>query len=148
MGFFPLIFRNRVFIATSFAWLIAQSFKVTLGIIKNKRFDFRWFVDTGGMPSSHTSGITAMATSIGMTFGFDSPIFAMALIFTLIVMFDAQGVRWAAGKQAEILNRIMEDIHFRRKVGEDKLKELLGHTRFEIFAGAIIGIMVALFFFR
>ncbi len=148
MSFFPLIFRNRVFIATLFAWLIAQSFKVTLGIIKNKKFDFRWFVDTGGMPSSHTSGITAMATSIGMTFGFDSPIFAMALIFTLIVMFDAQGVRRAAGKQAEILNRIIEDIHFKRKVGEDKLKELLGHTRFEIFAGAIIGIMVALFLFR
>lgn len=148
MGFFSQIFRNRVFLATFFAWLIAQCFKVTLGIIKNKRLDFRWFIDTGGMPSSHTAAVTAMATSVGVTFGFDSPMFAMALVFTLVVMFDAQGVRRAAGKQAEILNKIMEDIQFKRKLGEDRLKELLGHTRFEVFAGAIVGVLVAVFFFR
>jgi len=148
MNFFSQIFRNKVFLATFFAWMVAQGIKVILGIIKNKRFDFRWFIDTGGMPSSHTAAVTAMATSVGITFGFDSPMFAMALIFTLVVMFDAQGVRRAAGKQAEILNKIMEDIQFRRKLGEDRLKELLGHTRFEIFAGAVVGVLVAVFFFR
>ena len=148
MNFFSQIFRNKVFLATFFAWMVAQGIKVILGIIKNKRFDFRWFIDTGGMPSSHTAAVTAMATSVGITFGFDSPMFAMALIFTLVVMFDAQGVRRAAGKQAEILNKIMEDIQFRRKLGEDRLKELLGHTRFEIFAGAVVGVLIAVFFFR
>jgi len=148
MNFFSQIFRNRVFLATFFAWLIAQSIKVIFGVIKNKKFDFRWFIDTGGMPSCHTAGITAMATSIGITFGFDSPVFAMALIFALIVMFDAQGVRRAAGKQAEILNKIMEDIQFKRKLGENRLKELLGHTRFEVFAGAVVGVLVAVFLFR
>lgn len=148
MDFFPQIFKNKVFLATFFAWLVAQCLKVTLGIIKNKRFDFRWFLDTGGMPSSHSSGVAAMATSIGMSLGFDSPIFAVALLFALVVMFDAQGVRRAAGKQAEILNRIMEDIQFKRKVGENRLKELLGHTRFEVFAGAVVGVLVAFFLFR
>ena len=148
MNFFSQIFRNKVFLATFFAWMVAQGIKVILGIIKNKRFDFRWFIDTGGMPSSHTAAVTAMATSVGITFGFDSPMFAMALVFTLVVMFDAQGVRRAAGKQAEILNKIMEDIQFRRKLEEDRLKELLGHTRFEIFAGAVVGVLVAVFFFR
>ncbi|PIP13301.1 MAG: hypothetical protein COX49_02435 [bacterium (Candidatus Stahlbacteria) CG23_combo_of_CG06-09_8_20_14_all_40_9] len=148
MNFFSQIFRNKVFLATFFAWMVAQGIKVILGIIKNKRFDFRWFIDTGGMPSSHTAAVTAMATSVGITFGFDSPMFAMALIFTLVVMFDAQGVRRAAGKQAEILNKIMEDIQFRRKLEEDRLKELLGHTRFEVFAGAVVGVLIAVFFFR
>jgi len=148
MNFFSQIFRNKVFLATFFAWMVAQGIKVILGIIKNKRFDFRWFIDTGGMPSSHTAAVTAMATSVGITFGFDSPMFAMALVFTLVVMFDAQGVRRAAGKQAEILNKIMEDIQFRRKLEEDRLKELLGHTRFEVFAGAVVGVLIAVFFFR
>ena len=148
MNFFSQIFRNRVFLTTFFAWLIAQSIKVIFGVIKNKKFDFRWFIDTGGMPSSHTAAVTAMATSVGIAFGFDSPMFAMALVFTLVVMFDAQGVRRAAGEQAEILNKIMEDIQFKRKLGEDRLKELLGHTRFEVFAGAVVGVLVAVFFFR
>lgn len=148
MSFFNQIFNNRILLSAIIGWAVAQSIKVTIGVIKKKRFDFRWFVGTGGMPSSHASGVVAMATSVGLKFGFDSSIFAIVLVFTIIIMFDAQGVRRAAGKQAEVLNRIMEDIQYKRKVGEDRLIELLGHTPFEVLAGALVGVLVSIFFFR
>ena len=148
MSFFEQIFSNRILLSAVIGWAVAQSIKVTIGVIKKKRFDFRWFVGAGGMPSSHASGVVAMATSVGFKFGFDSSIFAIVLVFTMIIMFDAQGFRRAAGKQAEVLNRIMEDIQYKRKVGEDRLIELLGHTPFEVLAGALVGVLVSIFFFR
>ncbi len=130
------------------SWVIAQTIKVILGIITEKRFNFRWFVGTGGMPSSHVAGVTALATTVGLNFGFDSSLFAITIIFTMIVMFDAQGVRRATGKQAEILNRLVEDIYLKREIKEDKLKELIGHTPFQVLVGAALGIFVAIFFNR
>jgi len=147
-NFFIQIFKNKVLLATLLSWLVAQTLKVILGVIRQKRFDFRWFLGTGGMPSSHAAGVCALATAVGLTFGFYSPLFAVTLVFTIIVMFDAQGVRRTVGKQAEILNKILDDIYWRGKVSEDRLKELLGHTPIEVLAGTILGIVIALIIIR
>ena len=143
-NFFVEVVRNRVLIATIASWLIAQTIKVLLGIIRQKRFDFRWFIGTGGMPSSHAASVCALATAVGITFGFYSPLFAVTVVFTIIVLFDAQGVRRTVGKQAEILNRVLDDIYWKRKITEDRLKELLGHTPVEVLAGMVLGVIIAI----
>ncbi|MDP2904873.1 MAG: divergent PAP2 family protein [Candidatus Omnitrophota bacterium] len=138
------VIRNKIFMTTVSAWLIAQTVKVTLGVIRQKRFDFRWFVGTGGMPSSHAAGASCLATAIGLNQGFDSAYFALAASFALVVMFDAQGVRRAAGRQARILNRITEDIYWQGRIKDDRLRELLGHTPVEVIAGLFLGILIAI----
>ena len=149
MGYYIVEFsKNYVFWTSASAWIIAQALKVTLGVFREKRFNFRWFVGTGGMPSSHAAGVSALATSIGVTYGFDSAIFAIVLTFTLIVLFDAQGVRLAAGKQAEILNKMLDDIYWKKKLDEDKLKEFIGHTPVEVLAGVALGILVSLLLYK
>jgi acid phosphatase family membrane protein YuiD len=134
---------NHILSVTLIAWIFTQTIKVTLGIIQKKKFDFRWFIGTGGMPSSHAAGATALALSSGLELGFSSPIFALAFVFAMVTMFDAQGVRRSAGKQAEILNKLMEDIYWQGKIKEDKLKELLGHTPIQVLIGLIIGALIA-----
>ena len=128
---------------TLLAWITAQLFKVTMGVIKNKRFDFRWFVGSGGMPSSHVAGAAALASSIGLEMGFGSVYFALAVAFAIVVMFDAQGVRRATGKQAQVLNKVMDDIYWQGRIQEDRLRELIGHTPFEVLVGMLWGIIVA-----
>ena len=135
---------NRILSITIAAWVFTQTIKVTLGVIREKRFNFRWFIGTGGMPSSHAAGATALALSSGLELGFSSPLFALAFVFALVTMFDAQGVRRSAGKQAEILNKFLENIYWRGNIKEGKLKELLGHTPIEVMAGSIIGSLIAL----
>ena len=135
---------NRVLLAACLGWIVAQSLKVVLGVVSERRFNFRWFVGTGGMPSAHSAGVSALATSIGLTQGFRSPLFAIALIFALVTMFDAQGVRRSAGQQAEILNTILNDIYWKRPIAESRLKELVGHTPVEVLVGSAIGILLAI----
>ena len=142
---FSQFFRNKIMIATLLAWVVAQTLKVVIGVIREKRFDFRWFVGTGGMPSTHACGVSCLAASVGLEYGFDSVSFAIALVFTLVVMFDAQGVRRATGRQAGILNKIMDDIYWRGKIQENQLRELIGHTPFEVIIGALLGISIAIF---
>ncbi|MCK4518751.1 MAG: divergent PAP2 family protein [Candidatus Omnitrophica bacterium] len=144
--FFGALFRNKVLLIAVLSWFIAQSVKVLLGIIKEKRFNFKWFVGTGGMPSSHAAGVAALAMAVGLSEGFDSVIFAVSLLFAVIVMFDAQGVRQDTGIQAEVLNEITDDIYFKRGIKEEKLRELVGHTPVEVLAGMILGILVSLVF--
>ena len=142
--FFIVLFKNKVFLAAVVSWLTAQSIKVLLGIVREKRFNFKWFVGTGGMPSSHVAGVSALVTAVGLIIGLESVIFAVSLVFAIIVMFDAQGVRQATGEQAEVLNEITDDIYFKRGLKEEKLKELIGHTQVEVLVGAILGVIVAL----
>ena len=144
-GFFM---QNRILSVTIVAWVLTQTIKVTLGVIREKKFDFRWLIGTGGMPSSHAAGATALALSSGLDLGFSSPIFALAFVFALVTMFDAQGVRHSTGKQAEILNKVMDDIYWKGKIDADRLKELIGHTPIEVFIGAIIGFAIALVAYR
>lgn len=127
------------------AWVIAQGIKVSIGIIIQRKFDFRWLIGTGGMPSSHAAGATCLSAAIGFTQGFDTVDFALAASFALVVMFDAQGVRRAAGRQAHILNKITEDIYWQGKIKENRLRELIGHTPIEVIAGAVLGIIIAFF---
>jgi len=140
--------KGQMFFTVLLAWLVAQTIKVALGVIREKKFNFKWFVGTGGMPSSHAATVSALAASIGFTFGFSSPFFAMAFFFAFIIMFDAQGVRRQSGHQAEALNKIIEDIYLNKGVQEERLKELLGHTPIQVFIGAALGILVALFCYR
>lgn len=126
------------------SWVIAQSIKVTIGVIAQKKFDFRWFVGTGGMPSSHAAGASCLAAAIALEYGFQSVYFALAASFALVVMFDAQGVRRASGRQARILNKVMDDIYWKGKIHEGRLRELIGHTPLEVIAGFLLGVIIAL----
>lgn len=140
---FAELVRNKIFVITLLTWAVAQTIKVIIGIIRQKRFDFRWFVGTGGMPSSHAAGASCLATSIGLNYGFDSVYFALAAAFAIVVMFDAQGVRRASGRQAHILNKIMDDIYWKGRIHEGRLRELIGHTPVEVIAGFLLGAVVA-----
>jgi acid phosphatase family membrane protein YuiD len=143
-SFFPEIFQNRIFLTTLAVWFVAQTIKVVLGVLKEKRFNFRWFVGTGGMPSSHAAGASALATSVGLEYGFNSALFAVAAVFAMVTMFDAQGVRRATGYQATILNKMLDDIYWKGQIEEQKLKELVGHTPIEVLAGFMLGVVCAL----
>ncbi len=139
------LFANPAFVSAFFGWLIAQALKFLFHYINSRRIDFYIFVSTGGMPSSHSAMVSALATSIGLTAGWNSPIFALALGFALIVMFDAQSFRRAAGQQARLLNQIVEQLFKEHHLSEGKLVELLGHTRYEVFFGMLLGILIAFF---
>ncbi len=138
------IIKNKIFMTTLSAWVIAQTIKVTIGVINQRRFDFRWFVGTGGMPSSHAAGASCLATAIGMEYGFNTVYFALAASFAIVVMFDAQGVRRSSGRQASILNKIMDDIYWQGKIHEGRLRELIGHTPIEVIVGFLLGVSIAL----
>ncbi len=125
------------------AWVIAQTLKVTIGVIRERKFDFRWFVGTGGMPSSHAAGASCLAASVGFEYGFNSIYFALAASFAIVVMFDAQGVRRSSGKQAHILNKLMEDIYWQGRINEGRLRELIGHTPVEVIVGFLLGVIIA-----
>ena len=127
-------------------WLLVQIFKLIVEIFsaKDRKINFRRILGAGGMPSSHTACITSLATSIGMSEGFGSPLFALAAVFCFIVMYDATGVRRSAGKQAAILNKMMEsEGNFNV---QEKLVELIGHSPFEVFVGVIVGILMGIGF--
>ena len=129
------------------AAFFAQVIKFFIFTIKSRKDNFKIFTTTGGMPSSHSAGVMGLATSVGLISGFDSIVFAIAIGFALITMYDAAGVRRAAGKTAACLNRMMEDFykHDVQAIG-GKLKELLGHTPFEVIMGALFGIAFAYYF--
>lgn len=135
------ILQNTPLWAALIGWAAAQGIKILLTLITDKKFDASRIVGTGGMPSSHSSFTMALSFSIGKYHGFDSPLFAIALIFSFVTMYDAQGIRRAAGKHAEILNNLILE-HKMPDVGE--LKELLGHTLLEVAAGAILGLAIGL----
>ena len=135
---------NQAFMSWLIACLVAQGIKIVIGMIRLRRFDFHWLVGTGGMPSTHAAGVTALSVAIGLQNGFQSPLFAIAAAFTVVTLFDAQGVRRWSGRQAQILNRILEDIYFRRRIQEERLKELMGHTPVQVLAGMGVGVVTAL----
>jgi acid phosphatase family membrane protein YuiD len=137
-------YRNRIFFSGFWAWFFAQTIKVLLGVMREKRFNFRWFVGSGGMPSSHAALATGLATAVGLSHGFDSGLFAVAFAFAVVIMFDAQGVRRQSGQQAEALNKIIEDLYAHRGLQEERLKQLFGHTPVEVLAGALLGILTAI----
>jgi acid phosphatase family membrane protein YuiD len=143
LNFFAELISNKVLITCVTAWFIAQLLKIILTFHTSKKIDITRFVGSGGMPSSHTSFVMSLATSIGKIYGWASPLFAMAICFAFVVMYDAAGVRRAAGYQARVLNMIIDDLAHHKPLGNERLKELLGHTPKEVLAGAILGIVIA-----
>ncbi|KAL4567002.1 hypothetical protein LXL04_022572 [Taraxacum kok-saghyz] len=136
---------NPTFVSGFFAWLMAQSLKVLLHFCFEKKLDLRIMCSSGGMPSSHSALCTALTTSVAICHGVADSLFPVCLGFSLIVMYDAIGVRRHAGMQAEVLNLIVEDLFQGHPISKRKLKELLGHTPSQVVAGALLGILVACF---
>lgn len=126
-------------------WFAIQVFKVITDLIKTKKFDFKRIMGAGGMPSSHSAVVASLATLIGKNEGIESPLFGLSVIFAFIVMYDAAGVRRAAGKQAKILNKLIETPGLSGIQVSEKLVEVLGHTPIQVIVGAIVGIVSGLF---
>lgn len=141
-----IIVTHLIFISVFASWLFAQTLKVFIVLVTKRTFDFKLFVGTGGMPSSHTATVTAASMSVGLDSGFDSAVFMVCLCFSIVVISDALGVRRAAGRQAAVLNRMMDEIGHNR-FNSGRLKELLGHTPMEAFAGILIGIIIPVLIF-
>ncbi len=138
------ILDNRILLVALAACLIAQVLKLIIDVIQHGKTSVKILTTTGGMPSAHSALVTALATGVGQNLGWKSAEFAIATIFAIIVMYDAAGVRQAAGKQARILNQMVDELFSEdHKFNEEKLKELLGHTPVQVIAGSILGIVIA-----
>ncbi len=140
------IFTNKFVYVPLLLWFCIQTIKVITDLIKNKKFNFKRVFGAGGMPSSHSAIVTSLATLIGKEYGFGSGIFAISLIFAFVVMYDAAGVRRAAGKQAALLNKLIETPGLKPLEVQGKLVEVLGHTPFQVIVGAVIGIIAGFIF--
>lgn len=127
-------------------WVCIQSFKVIWDLVTIKQFNFKRIVGAGGMPSSHSAVVTSIATMIGKYEGITSPIFALSVVFAGVVMYDAAGVRRAAGKQATLLNKIVNTPGLTKLQVQEKLVEALGHTPKQVIVGALIGLVAGLIF--
>jgi len=142
---FTDVFRNDVLIVAVIASAIAQGLKLPIAFARYGKVDLRELFTTGGMPSAHSALVSCLATGIGLTSGWGSPEFAIASLFAAIVMYDAAGVRQAAGKQARVLNAMVDELFSEHKtLNEERLKELLGHTPVQVLAGLALGIAIAL----
>jgi len=138
------LYLNKILFAPLSAFLTAQLLKGLLASLKSKKWHWERFIEAGGMPSSHSAMVTALATAAGLSYGWSSSLFTITAIFSVIVMYDAMGVRRAAGIHAKILNQILEEMG--RQDGQQNvkaLKELIGHTPSEVVAGAVIGVIMA-----
>ena len=137
------ILSNRVIQTAALAWAVAQALKVLLTLAITKRFDKSRVLGSGGMPSSHSAMACAMKMAIGYREGFTSPIFALAFCFAGVVMYDATGVRRSAGRNAAVINHLMDALSGNGYVfSEERLKELVGHTPLQVLAGALLGILI------
>lgn len=144
MPIFPGIFYNAILVSAVTAWLIAQVLKIAVNLSLLRKLNFQLLFSSGGFPSSHSATVSALTLGIGKYYGWDSPIFAVSAVYGMVVLYDAAGVRRAAGKQAEVLNKLVERLSQGSDLVQDRLKELIGHTPFEVFGGVIVGIIVGL----
>ena len=143
--FLRMFFENHVLVAALLAWLIAQLLKEILYLIQNRKMNWDRFWGSGGMPSSHAALVTSLVMSIAIEDGgISSTSFAIALVFAFVVIYDATGVRYATGEQGKVLNKINELKGDENKLFEKDFKELIGHTKLEVFAGSVLGIAVAI----
>ena len=146
MDVFLKFVTNKYIYVPFLLWLAVQCFKVLYDLVTTKKFNFKRIMGAGGMPSSHTAIVVSLATLIGKNVGVDTPLFALALIMSCVVMYDAAGVRIAAGKQATLLNKIVQTPGLTGLQVQEKLVEVLGHTPLQVIVGAILGIVVGLIF--
>lgn len=144
MNNFISFIQNKYIYIPFLLWFFIQVFKVIYDLVTTKKFNFKRIMGAGGMPSSHSAVVTGLATLVGKYQGVDSPIFAISFILALVVMYDACGVRRAAGKQAALLNKIIETPGLTGVQVSERLVEVLGHTPIQVFVGALIGLIVGL----
>ena len=142
-----LIITCKIFYTTFSTWFLAQALKIIINFGRCGKIDFRLLVGTGGMPSSHTATVTALTACIGLTAGWTTPVFMVSLGYCIVVCSDAMGVRRAAGRQARVLNMMMDEIGHNKFQAEKRLKELLGHTPLEAAAGIVLGIIMPIIFY-
>lgn len=134
---------NHVLQASFIAWASAQIAKFFIELLWRRKVNFRALTTMGGMPSSHSAAVSSLATGVGMTSGWGSSVFALAFWFAVVTMYDAAGIRRAAMMQARILNQIIQELFEGHPISDTKLRELLGHTPFEVFVGMLVGIVIA-----
>jgi acid phosphatase family membrane protein YuiD len=137
------LLHNFVLIAALTAWALAQIIKVPLEYLHTKAWDWTLLLRAGGMPSSHSSLVIGATHAIGLSNGFDSPLFALAVAISMVVVYDATGIRRQAGKHAELINAMLRDLTAGHPLKEEQLREVLGHTPLEVLGGIILGIMIA-----
>ncbi|OQB15950.1 MAG: Divergent PAP2 family protein [Firmicutes bacterium ADurb.Bin193] len=146
MSYLDIATSNPIINVTVISWFTAQIIKVILVIVTERRLDLGRFFGAGGMPSSHSSTVCTLSVCIARVMGFTSPEFAIAFVFSVIIMYDAAGVRRAAGQQASVLNKMLDNWHTAdNEFTEIELKELLGHTPLQVAVGAVIGILIGYF---
>lgn len=139
---FNQIFTNKCIYIPLLLWFVIQAYKVITDLIVNKRLNIKRIIGAGGMPSSHSAVVCSVAMLVGREYGFGSGIFALSMVMAFIVMYDAAGVRRASGKQARILNKILDTPGMSTVEVQEKLIEALGHTPIQVFVGAAIGFIV------
>jgi hypothetical protein len=139
------VITNEALVIPISAWAIAQLTKTSIALLQGKGLDFRYLVSSGGMPSAHSALVTSLATTVGMTQGFGSTVFGITVILALIVMYDAAGVRQSVSQQSVVLNRIVRELRLRHSITslEADMRELLGHTPFQVIVGAVSGFALA-----
>lgn len=141
------MFSNQVLICCVTAWFVAQALKIPTYYLVEKKLDWMRFFGSGGMPSSHTAFVVSLTIMIGATQGFDTAIFALAFTLSAIVMYDATGVRRETGKQAVVINEIVEKLFVNGEpITDEELKELVGHTKVEVLGGFLVGLLTAVIF--
>ena len=139
------IIANKILMVSFCAWAVAQLVKVLISLVREKRLNLRYMVGSGGVLSAHSTIVCALATSVAMTMGLGSVAFGIVAILALVVMYDATVERQEVGQQSVILNRIIQELRFRRPMAELErdLREFIGHSPFQVFAGASLGIFIA-----
>ncbi|GAB4398834.1 MAG: divergent PAP2 family protein [Anaerolineales bacterium] len=141
-----MLWENRVLIAALTAWSLAQILKVPIEFWRSHKWDWSLLFTAGGMPSSHSALVTAAAHAIGLYEGFDSPLYALSVVVTMIVVYDATGIRRQAGRHAEMINAMMHDLMQGHPLQEQQLREMLGHTPLQAFMGILLGLTIAQIF--
>jgi len=137
------LFQNKALIAGLIAWSLAQIIKIPLDYLRTRRWNWSLLLTTGGMPSSHSSLMTAATLAIGLYYGFDSPLFALGVAITMIVTYDAAGVRQQAGIHAQRINVIFDELLHGHPINQKDLREMIGHTPLEVAGGILLGLIVA-----
>ncbi|HEX8395282.1 MAG TPA: divergent PAP2 family protein [Longimicrobium sp.] len=141
--FEPAIGWNPPLALALLAMMTAQGFKFLRSLVRRNRPDFTRLIGTGGMPSAHSASVTALSTAVGIGHGWGSPLFGVAAFFSLVTMYDATGIRRAAGRQAQLLNRLVAELQEHHTLNFERLGELLGHTPLEVLVGAVYGALLA-----
>jgi acid phosphatase family membrane protein YuiD len=137
---------NHILIPTLIAWSLAQTVKVPLEYLRTRRWNWVLLFSVGGMPSSHSALVAATAHAVGLHVGFDSPLFALAVVVAIVVIYDATGIRRQAGKHAEIINTMINDLAMGHPLKGEQLLEVLGHTPIQVLAGTLLGLAIAQFY--